>query len=331
MATSTALSSGAPVMGLMTRLRNVEKVELFRDVPLSSLRYFLQRCREQVAEPGSIVLSPHLPNQRLFIILEGTVTVHLGDLHSEPITEMSAGESFGEMSAFDGSLPSAWIKARNTCVMLVIERETLWAMINLSHGVARNMLGMLARRLRSNTQTISVVQRERDLHHAEANCDALTGVYNRRWLENLIVHWSEGGEDVVSMGPLSVIMLDVDHFKRFNDTWGHASGDLALKRVAQALSAELRPQDRVSRFGGEEFVIILPRTTRAGAARVAERLRERIERTAIADNGQRLPCVTASLGVAQCHAGQSLQDTIGQADSALYRAKEAGRNRVMLA
>jgi diguanylate cyclase (GGDEF)-like protein len=330
MAVSSVVSNTSG-MGLMSRLRNIEDVELFRDVPLSSLRYFLQRCREQVTEPGSVILSPHQINQRLFIILEGAVTVHIGDLHSEPITEMTAGESFGEMSAFDGSLPSAWIKARNTCIMLVIERETLWAMINLSHGVARNMLGMLARRLRSNNRTISVVQRERDLHHAEANCDALTGVYNRRWLENLIVHWSEGGKDMVSMGPLSVIMLDVDHFKRFNDTWGHASGDLVLKRVAQALSAELRPQDRVSRFGGEEFVVVLPRTSRAGASRVAERLRERIESTVIAENGQILPSITASLGVAQCHVGKSLQDTLEEADMALYRAKEAGRNRVMMA
>ncbi|MDX1696340.1 MAG: GGDEF domain-containing protein, partial [Ketobacteraceae bacterium] len=160
----------------------------------------------------------------------------------------------------------------------------------------------------------------------EANSDALTGVNNRRWLEELLLRTR--GRPLEDLAPLSVIMLDVDHFKRFNDDYGHQTGDEVLKMVAQAMQSSLRPNDMVARYGGEEFVILLPKTRLKHSLQVAERLRRKVERTPINAEDKAIPGVTISLGVAQWQPGISLEALIGQADEALYRAKESGRNRV---
>jgi len=135
-------------------------------------------------------------------------------------------------------------------------------------------------------------------------------------------------------GPLAVVAIDVDHFKRFNDTHGHAEGDRCLKAVAEMLMAGVRgPIDLAARHGGEEFMLILPGVDQAGAASIAERVRVMVA-TCSSDSGFRLPeKVTISLGVAAIHpvSGRSVHELTIAADAALYRAKMNGRNRYELA
>lgn len=307
-------------------LLQLEQAELFKDVPLSSLRFFLDRCIEQTFAGGELILSPDIHNDHMYLLLTGAVTVHLESADTPPIAEASAGECVGEMSVFDGKNPSAYVVAKCECLTLVIDRDTLWAMINFSHGVARNLLYLLSRRIRSGNVTMSVVQKERDQKSEEANQDGLTGLQNRRWLEALMLRLRGRGLD--EFAPLAVIMLDVDHFKSFNDRFGHAAGDEVLKTVAHCLRTGLRPQDRVARYGGEEFVIMLPNATREVALRVAERLRERVEQSETRDGELPLPTVTISLGVALWRSGQTIEALVGEADAALYQAKQQGRNRV---
>jgi diguanylate cyclase (GGDEF)-like protein len=125
--------------------------------------------------------------------------------------------------------------------------------------------------------------------------------------------------------PLSLIMLDLDNFKNINDQAGHEAGDVALRMLADNLHAELRAMDTAARFGGDEFVMILPQADTEGAILVAERLRKRIEQTEVPGFGQ----VTGSFGVATFPTHASSRDTlVVAADRALYNSKEAGRNRV---
>ena len=157
----------------------------------------------------------------------------------------------------------------------------------------------------------------------QALTDGLTGCYNRRSFEmqlerdlNLATRMSQ---------PLSLIMLDLDNFKHINDQAGHEAGDVALCMLADNLHAELRAVDTAARFGGDEFVIILPQANTEGAMLVAERLRKRIEETEVPGFGQ----VTGSFGVATFPTHASSRDTlVVAADRALYNSKEAGRNRV---
>jgi diguanylate cyclase len=157
--------------------------------------------------------------------------------------------------------------------------------------------------------------------------DGLTGMANRRHFESVLAREldrvARAGE------PALLLMLDIDHFKRINDTRGHAAGDLVLKAVAQALGQCVRPMDTVARVGGEEFAIALPNCPPAFGPMVAERVRSRIERCTI-DAGAGEPIrVTVSLGGA--FAPQWVRSNLGlwmeRADKQLYRAKHAGRNR----
>lgn len=156
-----------------------------------------------------------------------------------------------------------------------------------------------------------------------AETDQLTGIANRRRtttaLEDAVGASRESGK------PVSIAIFDIDHFKRINDTYGHQAGDEVLKRVAADAGGELRSGDTIGRFGGEEFVIVLPDATASVAMMVAERVRVAIE--AGGDN----PCVTISIGVAELATGEACDTLLRRADQALYMAKREGRNVLRLA
>ncbi len=158
---------------------------------------------------------------------------------------------------------------------------------------------------------------------AMAETDQLTGIANRRRttlaLEQAIAAAQRSGD------PLSVAMFDVDHFKRVNDTYGHQAGDAVLQRIAADAHGELRNGDTVGRFGGEEFVIVLPEATAQAALLVAERIRVAIEA------GGDDPRVTISMGVAELATGEAGYEVLRRADQALYVAKREGRNTLRLA
>jgi two-component system cell cycle response regulator len=161
--------------------------------------------------------------------------------------------------------------------------------------------------------------------------DGLTGVYNRRYFDDRLA--SEFAFASRHKTPLCVILADIDHFKRINDTYGHHAGDAVLKRVALELQAGVRTEDLVARFGGEEFVMLARGIDVEGGRAFAERLRAVIQRAVINWEGNRIP-VTMSLGVAHTQAGPMLAKPElfeAAADTALYAAKHAGRNRVEVA
>ncbi len=159
---------------------------------------------------------------------------------------------------------------------------------------------------------------------AVARTDALTGLHNRRAFDDELnrrfAEWER------RKTPFSLLMVDVDHFKKFNDTHGHQAGDQVLRDVAAALSTTTREMDLVARYGGEEFAIILPVTTLTDAGRAAERARAAVAASVTRTGGTELK-VTSSLGVAQIAAGETPQQFVERADQALYAAKKGGRNQ----
>src|SRR6185437_8896326 len=155
--------------------------------------------------------------------------------------------------------------------------------------------------------------------------DGLTGLYNRRRLMETLDVEAERSER--GAGPFSVLMVDVDHFKKYNDTHGHQAGDAVLTRVAGILKEITRQVDCAARYGGEEFLVLLPQTPVDGAAEVAERLRSQLKASGANGGGD---AVTVSVGVAEFPKnGDTTQSVIAAADAALYRAKADGRDRVV--
>ncbi len=173
-----------------------------------------------------------------------------------------------------------------------------------------------------------IVRLEQTLNQL-ASRDSLTQCWNRRMIDELLS--AAVAESRRKNSPLSVMVLDIDHFKQVNDNYGHAAGDVALKHMVSILNTNLREYDQVGRYGGEEFVIILPSTDKNSAWGVAERIRSSLQyQPAPLENGDSIS-MTVSIGITQFDSqrDESRQSLFDRADKALYSAKQSGRNRVV--
>jgi diguanylate cyclase (GGDEF)-like protein len=184
-----------------------------------------------------------------------------------------------------------------------------------------------------NTLEIEVARRTADLSEANlqlaevARADPLTGLLNRRGFieeaETEVQRFQRSGR------PFSIVLCDVDHFKRVNDTYGHACGDYVLRRVADIITDRLRDVDRAGRWGGEEFILLLPETETQGAAFLADKLRNIVAESSFQFEGESVG-ITMTFGVASYRRTETLDGCIARADTAMYHGKKAGRNKVML-
>ncbi|MCU0663013.1 MAG: GGDEF domain-containing protein [Myxococcota bacterium] len=207
--------------------------------------------------------------------------------------------------------------------------RALSAMVHLLDIIEQNAYDLHEARCRIEAQErIHTQLLERNMALRERTMlDELTGLFNRRFFERSLVYELERFHRYGH--PMGVILVDIDHFKRVNDTYGHETGDLALCHVVKVLRETVRTADLVARWGGEELVLLVPDTDLAGSQIVAERLRARVESTPFDLEGQRI-FVTISVGATaiEGHFNGTMEQVIRATDGAMYRAKEEGRNRV---
>ena len=194
---------------------------------------------------------------------------------------------------------------------------------SLSDEISRpDEIGQLAEGVEMLQLSMSEERNLRKLTEIMAITDELTGLYNRHFLEKSI-------DNVLSRSdrynePVTLAMFDLDHFKQINDTWGHPAGDEVLKKTSQMARQIIRSSDLLIRFGGEEFIILMPHTTLNGGTAVAEKMREAFEK----NDHPGIGSVTASFGIAERQSGESFENWYARTDNALYHAKQTGRNRV---
>lgn len=205
-------------------------------------------------------------------------------------------------------------------LVYVFLRQYRFVVVQLEE-MATTMEERIDERTRVLEEINRALAREREFFAEESRRDSLTGLYNRAYVDRVLDRLLD--PDTAPSTGLCVAMIDLDHFKRVNDTHGHQAGDQALRRVARTLEENLRGSEVLGRYGGEEFIIVFPDTTADQALRIAERVRTALA----ADEASSETAVTASIGVA-AYDGQSASDLIATADKALYEAKRAGRNRV---
>ena len=183
---------------------------------------------------------------------------------------------------------------------------------------------------RTSLLTATTALEEANRHLARlSQRDSLTDMYNRGYAYEILIHELGRGRRY-GQHPTSVLILDLDHFKKINDARGHLIGDEVLRQVSQTLKRSVREVDIPGRYGGEEFIVIMPETPLEGAHQVAERIRTAVAALRIEARGGPVP-ISVSIGVAERREGEGADQILARADSALYEAKNAGRNRTVLA
>ncbi len=298
---------------------------LFNGLDFESCNYMLEHSVVRSLETGEQLLQPGARNHHLHLILDGRLNVYLVTRESQEHTALEAGECVGEVSLIDGKYPSAIVVAARPSRILSIPYDTVWSLINNSRTITGNLLSLLASRLRNDNKTIADTQHWKSRFEHQASTDALTGIHNRHWMNNAFPRALQ--RCTHNRQPFAVMVVDIDHFKKINDTYGHLVGDLALKTVAKCMADNLRPHDLLARYGGEEFAVLLTEADLDAARIVAERLRTKIADSEIRADDISFR-VTLSIGITPTQQGDRLESLIHEADQALYRAKKNGRNRV---
>ena len=301
----------------------LQGIALFRGVDGDSVADLLPQCGRIDVKEGEVLLSPQRENQCVYVVLSGRLAVHLGSIEAPKIADLGPGSCAGEMSLIEDKDPSAFVVVVEDSHLMVISHTLLWRMVDRSHTFCKNLLVVLSERVRSDNEYIAnSLGVLRQAEH-NAHTDALTGLGNRHWMRTMFereVTRTQHGRKA-----LCLMMIDVDHFKTFNDRYGHIAGDRVLVAVAETLREFLRPTDLVARFGGDEFAVLLPDLKLNQARQTAERIRQQV---AGLSPPSLQTAITISIGIASTTENDDVAALVQRADAAMYDAKESGRNRV---
>ena len=283
---------------------------------------------------GEVLFREGEPGDDLYIVKGGVVSVNirLPDASEQEIARFSTGDFFGEMSIFDNADRSATCRAAERTALLSLSREAFSRLMSEAPRMAMKlmyeMLKVTTKRLRSTSEFVTDMVLWGEAASKRAVTDELTGAYNRRFLDDSLASYvSEAGE---TGRQLSLAMVDLDHFRQINESYGKEAGDRVIKEAAGVFKRLLRPTNILARYGGDEFVMVFPGTGGDDALSVASAIcREVAGLKLLAEAQGPHTGVTTSMGIASypLHAGD-LEGLRQAADAALYRAKEAGRNRV---
>ena len=342
-------------------MERAEKIVLLRRTGLlgslspAELDGLLGSCREVALAPGQALCHEGEEGHAMYVVLAGNLVVTKA---GKQVAVGRPGDCFGEMALIERRERAATLRALDRTLVLEIPEAAFREHLSANPGVLMALLRVFSDRSRRDLDSLvsanlkllaqaeemdqknreltetrrQLEQRNRDLERLSA-LDTLTQIANRRRFDAMLrQEWRRAVRDE---SPFSLLFCDIDHFKRFNDTYGHQAGDECLVRVAQAMEETLnRPADLVARYGGEEFIALLVDTDAEGARMLAERMRARIEGLQIENRASSVgPWLTVSLGVATIvpRAAGRPEDLVDLADRALYAAKESGRNRVSTA
>lgn len=305
----------------------LNSLELFKGVLPDDVQALLQRCDRRDLDAGETLLSPGAKNEHVFVVMSGSVNIHVGSPDAPVLATMDTGACVGEMSIIEDRDPSAFVIGAEKTHLLVIHQSVLWDMVDASHEFAKNLLVVLSERVRSHNRVIADSYGEIRKFERHATTDALTSLANRYAMQETfpeeIQHCLEKSE------PVAMMMIDVDNFKQFNDMFGHIAGDRALSAISKILRTQFRPRDMLVRYGGDEFSVLLPGASLEQATVIAERVRTAVSGTTGdgSDSLIQIP-LKISMGVAELSPQGNLDTLTRDADAALYRAKNAGRDTV---
>ena len=308
-------------------LQLLETTPLFRAVPNKLLTANLSQSRLRTLKAGETLLVHGQSNDTVYIILSGRLSVKSRDSDAEPITMLGVGECVGEMSILGESHVSAYVIAVTDCKLLAIDRHALWGLIDGSHTVAHNMLSILSKRIQLTDQVMAESHEHHNGYSGAQVVDELTGLYNRHWLHDKFGRCLQ--RDIMIGKSSCLMMLEIDDFKVFCDSYGQLGSDQALRSVAHTMLSCLRPGDQAGHYLGERFAVFMPDTILFNACVAAERLREAVSRSEVVlPSGDALSAINISVGITQSTPVDTLESMFDRADSALQLTREDGGNCV---
>jgi len=301
---------------------------LFEKMNIEEISSLIERGEIYKVKEKEVILDPGDSNSYVCIVLEGTLDVKLPE-SDDLLAILSPGQCVGEMGILDNVPPSARVSGHTEAVVLKLNRALFWQILKESHSVALNLLTILSKRVRVGNVTISEEIKLQKKFKKVANIDPLTKLFNRR---GMIANFSQAMEASVQKSfPVSLNMIDIDFFKKFNDTYGHLAGDHVLIQMGKALKNYTRDKDIVARYGGEEFSMLFFKASLDEAFMMADEIRDKISKVSLkSDEFPDLPNVNLSMGIALYDSSkdENIEALIARADEALYQSKKNGRNKV---
>lgn len=311
----------APFLSLLNLIEQGQK-----DNPIS----------ERICQPGEVIIREHEPGDHFYMIRSGQTVVIKGDFQNPTILGFrSIGEAIGEMALLENLPRSATVIALDVVSLWAFSRQAFYQFLRENPAFSINLMNMLSGRIRkSEEERMRGYAREKqqvvalETLNRQATHDPLTGLFNRRYLDQIL--YGEIAHARQSNSLVGILMADVDHFKQINDQYGHKAGDLILQKLGELMKNCVRTADIVCRYGGEEFVIVMPGVSERTVDECAEEIRSRFAALRISIDNQEIRS-TISLGAAiyPLH-GSDVDEVFINADRAMYQAKQRGRNQVVV-
>jgi len=322
---------------------DVYKQERFEDespfmalLALMEQRQTDQTIAERICRPGEIIVREHEAGDDFYIIRQGQTVVIKGDVQNPTILGFrSIGEAIGEMALLENLPRSATVIALDVVSLLSFSRKAFYEFLRENPAFSLNLMNMLSGRIRkSEEERMRGYAREKqqvvvlETLSKQATHDPLTGLFNRRYLDQIL--YGEITHARQNDSAVGILMADVDHFKQINDWYGHKAGDLMLQSLGDLMKKCVRATDIVCRYGGEEFVIVMPGASMPAVGKCAEEIRSRFEALSVLFGNQEIHATLSIGGAIFPLHGADVDEVFVRADRAMYRAKQTGRNRVFI-
>lgn len=313
----------------------LKQVNLFSDLSHYDLRKFIGSFNVYSYKANEVLFQQGDDGDKIYIVKSGkiVITIKTNDGADRVVAELGKGDFFGEMSIFDKAPRSATCKAKEGSVLLTLYDTDFFNVIKTNPDIAikimYKMLNITTLRLNDASRFLSDMVQWGEDARKRAITDPLTGVYNKRYLDDQVDDKFDAAKK--ENKPLSIVMSDLDHFRRINEGFSMEMGDRAIIEVAKIFKKVCREKDIIARLGGDEYTLVLPDTDKATAMRLCEEACAEVRKIDILkDLNGPLKQFTLSLGVSTFPDDAQDVNTLKQkADKALYVAKESGRDRVV--
>lgn len=320
-------ANAAARVDVLSRVSKDELVRLnvFKDASVDAIQALLKECRVRTLRAGDVLVRAGDSCSALYLVLSGCLRAQ-DPSSTLPDTFVKAGDSVGELFLMSEAVVAWTVSAVEPTRLLAIDAKTAWALVNASHAVARNLLGLLVARSRVGG-TVGATDELRTSYRRHATLDEGTGLHNKKWLESMLPR--QVTRSAMSSAPLALLMIEIDDFADYGAQFGAAAGDHGRYAVAQTLINSVRPTDLVACYGQAQFAVVLPDADINGAYLVAERLRHAVsEAVVLMSDESILPSLTVAIGAAHLEASIDATLLLKAAEAALQTARKTGGNRV---